>query len=58
MLLSLLEGDGTRMTDEISYRAPFGIIGTIVDRLVLARYLRRLIEVRNDFIVAEAVRTT
>jgi ligand-binding SRPBCC domain-containing protein len=52
------EGDGTRMDDDISYRAPFGVIGVLFDRLVLARHLRRLIEVRNDFIVAQAVRTT
>lgn len=51
------EGSGTRMVDEIAYRAPFGVVGSVFDRLVLARYLRHLIEVRNEFIVAESTRT-
>ncbi len=50
------EGDGTRMTDEIDYTAPFGPLGSAVDRFVLNGYLRRLIVVRNDFIVAEAAK--
>jgi ligand-binding SRPBCC domain-containing protein len=50
------DGDGTRMTDEIDYTAPFGPLGSAVDRLVLNGYLRRLIVVRNDFIVAEAAK--
>ena len=48
------EGDGTRMTDEIDYQAPFGFVGDGVDKLILNRYLRRLIEVRNAFIVDAA----
>jgi ligand-binding SRPBCC domain-containing protein len=50
------EGDGTRMIDEIDYTAPFGPIGSAVDRMVLNRYLQRLIVARNDFIVTEAAK--
>ena len=33
----------TTMTDEVTFRSPLGPLGWLVDRLVLARYLRRLI---------------
>ncbi len=38
---------GTRMVDRIEFEAPFGLMGRLVERLVLARYLQRLIEKRN-----------
>lgn len=47
---------GTEMADKVVYRAPFGVLGTCVDHLILNRYLRKLIQVRNEFIVAEAAR--
>ncbi|PZE85311.1 SRPBCC family protein [Curtobacterium sp. MCBD17_032] len=45
--------DGTRMVDEITFRAPFGPLGTIVEGLVLRRYLRELIVERNRSLVSE-----
>ncbi|PVZ96304.1 cyclase [Amnibacterium flavum] len=41
---------GSRMRDVVEFSAPFGPIGRVVERLVLARYLRRLIEQRNAFL--------
>jgi ligand-binding SRPBCC domain-containing protein len=38
---------GTRMTDTITYRAPFGPLGLLAERLVLTRHLRRTIATRN-----------
>ena len=43
-------GDGTRMVDVVEFEAPAGVAGRIAERLVLARYLRRLIEVRNQYL--------
>jgi ligand-binding SRPBCC domain-containing protein len=47
---------GTRLLDHVEFEAPFGLLGRAVERLVLARYLRRLIDVRNTFLVTEATR--
>lgn len=47
---------GTRLVDHVEFEAPLGVLGRAAERLVLARYLRRLIEVRNAFLVAEASR--
>jgi ligand-binding SRPBCC domain-containing protein len=47
---------GTRLTDHVEFEAPFGVLGRVVERLVLARYLRHLIDVRNTFLVTEATR--
>jgi hypothetical protein len=33
----------TVMTDEIRFRSPFGVLGALVDRLILAPYLSRLV---------------
>ncbi len=41
---------GTRMTDELDYAAPLGVVGRLVERLVLDRYLTRLLVRRNDAI--------
>jgi len=38
---------GTTMVDRIEFEAPFGAIGRLAEKLVLARYLQRLIETRN-----------
>jgi ligand-binding SRPBCC domain-containing protein len=49
-------GGGTRMNDRICFDAPLGVIGRVVERLVLARYLRHLIAIRNEYLKAEAER--
>lgn len=36
----------TRMTDEFRFRSPYGPLGSVVDALVLRRYMRRLLERR------------
>lgn len=43
-------GDGTLMIDRVSFAAPFGILGRLAERLVLATYMRKLIEQRNSFL--------
>lgn len=40
-------GDGTRMRDVVTFASPCGWLGRAVDRLVLRRYLERLVAVRN-----------
>lgn len=40
--------DGTLMRDTITFRSPFGPIGTLVDRLFMRTYMRRLISERNS----------
>jgi ligand-binding SRPBCC domain-containing protein len=47
---------GTRLVDNVEFQAPLGLLGRIAERLVLARYLRHLIDVRNAFLVTEATR--
>ena len=47
---------GTVMTDDWEHAAPFGPLGRVVDRLVLGRYMRRLLETRNVALKAEAER--
>jgi len=42
--------DATRMVDRIEFSAPLGLIGRLVERLVVADYLRRLIERRNSYL--------
>ena len=39
--------DGTLMRDTITFRSPFGPIGTLVDRLFMHEYMRRLIDERG-----------
>lgn len=42
------EVDGTTvMTDEFRFSSPLGPLGRVVDRVVLRRYMRRLLERRN-----------
>ena len=45
---------GTVMIDRIEFEAPFGPLGRLVEKLVLARYLRNLIETRNRFLVMDS----
>ncbi len=48
------DGEGTSMADHIEYELRFGFLGTWVDRLVLRRYMTRLIAQRNTFIESAA----
>jgi ligand-binding SRPBCC domain-containing protein len=45
---------GTRMIDDWQHQAPFGVIGNVVDRLVLGPLLKRLLASRNATIAREA----
>jgi ligand-binding SRPBCC domain-containing protein len=47
----------TVMDDDVYLQAPLGPLGLVAERAVLARYLHRLIVVRNRWITAEAERT-
>lgn len=38
---------GTLMCDEVVFAAPLGILGRLVERLVLGRHMQRLIERRS-----------
>jgi ligand-binding SRPBCC domain-containing protein len=44
---------GTRMTDRVTFRAPLGPIGGLVEKAVLGRYLRRLIQTRNAYLAVQ-----
>lgn len=48
--------DRTLMTDTFRFCSPLGPLGTLVDRLVLERYMRRLLASRNRDLVAVAER--
>lgn len=45
---------GTVMVDRIEFQAPLGPVGVLVEKLVLARYLRQLIESRNRHLVGHS----
>lgn len=49
-------GDATTMTDRIRFDAPLGPIGRLVERLVLGRYLHKLIDERGRYLKAETER--
>lgn len=46
------DSEGTTMVDRVEFAAPFGLLGRVVEKLVLARYLRALIEARNRHLAA------
>ena len=46
--------DGTELHDRVAFEAPLGPLGRIAEAVVLGRYLPRLIDVRNQFLVEEA----
>lgn len=50
------DSKGTVMVDRIEFAAPFGPLGRVVEKLVLAGYLQRLIETRNRYLVAGPTR--
>ncbi len=39
---------GTLMTDELTYRAPLGVLGRFAERLFLTRYMRQFLVDRNQ----------
>jgi ligand-binding SRPBCC domain-containing protein len=41
------QGDRTIMKDTLYFEAPFGVIGKLVERIVLKNYMRRFLEHRN-----------
>ncbi|WP_167041166.1 SRPBCC family protein [Salinibacterium sp. ZJ454] len=43
-------GERTTMVDLVTFDAPFGPLGRLVEKVVLGRYLRRLIERRNTYL--------
>src|SRR3954452_16759739 len=44
--------DGTRMTDVLAFRSPLGVLGAIVDRLLMTKYLTRMLTKRNEVVKA------
>jgi hypothetical protein len=48
---------GCIMTDRVELTAPFGILGRLVEKLVLRRYLERLIAHRGRFLAGATSRT-
>jgi ligand-binding SRPBCC domain-containing protein len=42
--------EGTIMKDVLTFHSPFGVIGALVDRMVMTRYLRRLLMQRNEIV--------
>lgn len=47
------DATGTTMTDRIEFAAPFGLIGRMVEKTVLVRYLQHLIVVRSRHLTEE-----
>ncbi|WP_104043923.1 SRPBCC family protein [Arthrobacter sp. ZGTC412] len=47
---------GTVMIDRIEFAAPLGFLGRLAERLVLARYLQKLIETRNRHLAGASIR--
>ncbi len=50
------DSDGTTMVDRVEFTAPFGHLGLLVGKLVLARYLQKLIETRNRHLTGDFTR--
>ena len=42
--------EGTVMKDILTFRSPLGLLGRVVDKVVMAAYLRRLLTKRNDVV--------
>ncbi|WP_247042260.1 SRPBCC family protein [Arthrobacter rhizosphaerae] len=47
------DATGTLMIDRIEFTAPLGLLGRLAEKLFLARYLKRLIESRNQHLTAD-----
>jgi ligand-binding SRPBCC domain-containing protein len=50
----IASGDGTLMTDQVTFTAPFGVIGRLAEHVVLRAYLARLIAERNRYLTNAA----
>ena len=48
------DSDATVMVDRVEFRAPGGPVGRLAERVLLGRYLARLIDERNAFLTATA----
>ena len=48
--------DGTVIRDVLKFQSPFGVLGTIVDKLIMSAYLRRLLSERN-LVIKQVVET-
>lgn len=46
--------DGTRVTDNVRFAAPLGPLGWLAEQLVLKRYMPKLIDARNEFMLSVA----
>lgn len=46
----LPQDSGTLMIDEMTFTSPFGILGRMVDAVVLENYMRRFLLRRNEYI--------
>lgn len=46
------EDGSTTMVDRITFSAPFGVIGSVAERILLRPYLRHLIRKRNLYLVS------
>jgi len=44
------DGGGTLMVDHVEFTAPFGVLGRLVEKAFLGRYMQRLIEERNRYL--------
>jgi len=44
--------EGTLMTDVLVFRSPFGMLGAIVDRMIMTAYLTRMLTKRNEIVKA------
>ena len=40
-------GNGTNMIDIFHYESPLGLLGKLIDRIVLKRYMNKLLTIRN-----------
>jgi ligand-binding SRPBCC domain-containing protein len=52
------DGQGTVMTDTFDYTSPLGPLGWVADVVVLKRYMRRLLAIRNQVIKRAAEKRT
>ena len=48
------QGAGTLMIDQFDYASPFGLLGKLIDRIVLENYMTGLLSKRNQVIKQEA----
>ena len=47
------DATGSVMVDRVEFEAPFGVVGRAVEKLVLARYLKNLIDARNRYLAGD-----